>query len=168
MSEKLSRINPDLEDAISRNDLDFQEVMIEAANRIVAFDSTLQSTPSLFAVCAMGGSCQFFAFAVTGTALLFLLMQLASYVANKSGDIGGDFVDECSSFSRLTGLIGTLIFLGAALSCVSISPDDVKNAVATSQMTSLAGQAFWTTLISSTSVRLIEAFTYFLRRSVGI
>jgi hypothetical protein len=164
LSEKLQRINP----VISRNDVDFQEVMIEAANRIVAFDSTLQSTPSLFTVCAMGGSCQFVAFAVTGTALLFLLLQLASSVANKAGQIGGDFIDECSGFVRLTGLVGTLVFLGAALSCVAISPDDVKNAVATSQMTSLAGQAFWTTLISSVSVRLIEAVTYVLRRSVGI
>ena len=141
--------------------------MNEAANRIAFFDSSLQSTPSLFAVSAIGGSCQSIAFGATAVVMLFLVLTASSVLMNRNGDVGGDFVDECQVMIRRSGLVGTLVFLGAALSCVSVSPDAVKNAVSTSTMTSLAGQAFWTTLVSSTCVRVVEALNYVLRRIVG-
>lgn len=164
LNEKLPMINENLEEMIGKNEDAFRDIMNDVASRIDSIDAALQSTSSLFAVSAIGGTCQSIAFGATGVVLLFLSLQLASVIATRSGDIGGDFVDECQGTIRLSGLIGTLIFLGAALSCVSVSPDPVKNAVSTAQMTSLAGQAFWTTLVSSICVRLVEATNYVAQR----
>ncbi|HBJ37501.1 MAG TPA: hypothetical protein DDZ51_22650, partial [Planctomycetaceae bacterium] len=114
LAEKLPEINSGLEDVISGNGDAFREIMNEVSSRIYQFDATLQSDPALFVVSAAGGACQAVAFAATGIAALFLLLQAVGLMVNREGRIGGDFVDELLAKIRLSGLVGTLVYLGAA------------------------------------------------------